>query len=318
MNILITGGAGFIGSNLARQALEAGHDVSVLDDFSTGLHSNLENLDLRLIEGSLLEPTLLERAMSGTDAVVHLAALGSVPRSVQRPLPTHHANATGTLAVLDRAVQGGQHVIVASSSSVYGANRKQPKQEHDWVAPMSPYAVSKLASEHYALAFQECYGLPVLPFRFFNVYGGAQRADHAYAAVVPLFIDRLLRGLPLPINGDGSQSRDFTYVGSVCRIVLDAIERRVTSTSPVNLAFGGSTTILELAQLLGELAQVEPVLEHRQPRAGDVPASQADDALLRALFPEQEPVELRAGLEATLQWFNAELEAERRVPGQRS
>ena len=218
MRLLITGGAGFIGSSLARMAVEQGDLVTVLDDLSTGRRENLRGLDIRFIEGSLLDDAATAAALQGVDSVTHLAALPSVPRSIKDPLSSHEANATGTLKLLEACRRAGvEHVTVASSSSVYGMNPALPKGEREWVRPMSPYAVSKLATEQYALAYQQSFGLRTLAFRFFNVYGPNQPADHAYAAVIPVFVDALLRGRPLPLQGDGSQSRDFTYVGMAGR-----------------------------------------------------------------------------------------------------
>ena len=219
MHVLITGGAGFIGSNLAELALKAGHRVTVVDDLSTGFADNLDGLDVDVRREH--DPRLggaRRRRMAGVDSVVHLAALGSVPRSIKDPFATHAANATGTLTVLEAARAAGVgHVVAASSSSVYGLNPALPKYEREWVRPLSPYAVTKFATEQYPLAYQQSYGMETLAFRFFNVFGPRQRAGHVYAAVIPTFIDALLRGEPLWINGDGSNSRDFTYVGTVCR-----------------------------------------------------------------------------------------------------
>jgi UDP-glucose 4-epimerase len=304
MRLLITGGAGFIGSNLARLALGAGHEITVLDDFSTGFRDNLEGLDVRLVEGSVADPAAAGTAMDGVDSVVHLGALGSVPRSIADPVATHVANATGTLTVLEAARAAGvRHVSCASSSSVYGLNPALPKHEREWVRPMSPYAVTKLATEQYTLAYQQGYGMDTLAFRFFNVYGPRQRAGHVYAAVIPVFVDALLRGESLPVNGDGTNSRDFTYVGTVCRVLLDAAERRVTHPEPVNLAFGTNTTLLELVDRIEDAAGIPATVEHRAPRPGDVRHSQADNTSLRALFPDVSPVSLEQGLAETVTWF---------------
>lgn len=304
MRLLITGGAGFIGSNLARGALGAGHEVVVLDDLSTGYRDNLNGLDVRLVEGSVADRTAADRAVVGVDSVVHLAALGSVPRSILDPLATHVANATGTLTLLEAARAAGvTHVSCASSSSVYGLNPALPKSEREWVRPMSPYAVTKLATEQYTLAYQQSFGLDTLAFRFFNVYGPGQKAGHAYAAVIPVFLDALLRGAPLPINGDGRHSRDFTYVRTVCRVLLDAAERRVTHPEPVNLAFGTNTTLLELVDRIGRAAGTIASVEHRAPRPGDVLHSQADNSSLLTLFPEVRAVSLEEGLAETVTWF---------------
>lgn len=304
MRILVTGGAGFIGANLCALALDSGHDVVVIDDFSTGDRDNITALDVRLVDASILDRDALAEAVSGVDSVVHLAALGSVPRSIEDPLATHAANATGTLRVLEaaRAASVG-HVSVASSSSVYGLNPALPKGEREWVRPMSPYAVSKLATEQYALAYQESFGLRTLAFRFFNVFGPLQRAGHVYAAVIPVFMDALLAGRPLPVNGDGSNSRDFTYVGTVCEVLLQAATQGVTHPEPVNLAFGTNTSLLELITLLEQVAGRSAHVLHRDPRPGDVPHSQADNTVLRSLFPEVEPTSLRDGLARTHDWF---------------
>lgn len=304
MRLLITGGAGFVGSNLAKMALERGIDVTILDDLSTGYRENLDGLDVTFIEDSILNVSAVRRALDGVDSIIHLAALGSVPRSIKDPFATHNVNATGTLTVLDEARAAGiKHVVVASSSSVYGTNPALPKNEREWVRPMSPYAVSKLATEQYALAYQQSFGMETLAFRFFNIYGPGQRSGHVYAAVIPIFLDALLRGESLHINGDGSHSRDFTYVETVCQVLLSAAERRVTHPEPVNLAFGTNTTLSELAQVMGEVSGREVKVEHREPRPGDVKHSQANNDVLRSLFPEVDPMKLKQGISNTLAWF---------------
>ena len=209
MRVVVTGGAGFIGTNLCRRLL--GSDgvtrVTVLDDFATGSPDNLRGLDVDLVEGSILDEAVMGRLAADADAIVHLAALGSVPRSVADPVSSHRTNATGTVSVLEAARLGGVgHVVVASSSSVYGANPALPKHEGLAQLPMSPYAASKLATEGYALAYQHSYGLPVLAFRFFNVFGPHQAVGHTYAAVVPVFVAAALEGRPIPVHGDGTQS----------------------------------------------------------------------------------------------------------------
>jgi UDP-glucose 4-epimerase len=304
MNIVITGGAGFIGANLVREFLNAGDTVTVLDDFSTGHRANLEGCDVTMVEGSILDPKALDRAFDGAEAVVHLAARPSVPRSIQDPLASHHANATGTLEVLEAARRSNNpHVIVASSSSVYGANPVIPKSEDLVPMPVSPYAVSKLATESYALSYGACFGLSVVPFRFFNVYGPFQRAGHAYAAVIPAFVAAALAGEPLPIHGDGHQTRDFTFVGSMAVVLCAASRGSVTSDRPVNLAFGTRASLLEV------VAELEKILErpletvHLEPRLGDVRDSQADDTRLRALFPSTVPIPLSEGLRSTVDWY---------------
>jgi UDP-glucose 4-epimerase len=240
---------------------------------------------------------------------VHLAARPSVPRSVADPLPSHDANATGTLNVLEAARRAGDvHVVVASSSSVYGANTTLPKVEDMVARPVSPYAASKLATESYTLAWQLTYGLPTLAFRFFNVFGPLQPAWHDYAAVVPAFVSAALAGRALPVHGDGEQSRDFTYVDTVCEVITDAVRRRVVSETPVNLAFGTRTSLNEMIAELGRLLGRELRVERLPPRAGDVRHTQADTSRLRELFPDVVPTPLTDGLAATVEWFRTQPE----------
>ncbi|MCT1516953.1 NAD-dependent epimerase/dehydratase family protein [Dietzia cercidiphylli] len=304
MKIVLTGGAGFIGTNFCVEAAKYEHEVIVFDDFSTGYTENTAAHGMDVVRGTILDSDALHKVMEGADSCVHLAALGSVPRSIADPFSTHEVNARGTLNVLEaaRAAEVG-HVVVASSSSVYGMNPALPKGEREWVRPMSPYAVTKLATEQYALAYQQSFGLETLAFRFFNVYGPYQRAGHPYAAVVPTFVDALFRGDVLSINGDGSHSRDFTYVGTLCRVLLEAVERRISYPEPVNLAFGSSTNLLDLVGHLEEISGFDATVEHRDPRPGDVKHSQADNGLLRELFPSVVPTSIEAGLSSTLKWF---------------
>jgi len=306
MQVTVTGGAGFIGANLCRRlvAHDAVDRVVVLDDLSTGSLDNLAGLDVELVEGTLLDPADVDRSVGGADAVVHLGARPSVPRSLQDPVASHDANATGTVNVLEAARRaGGPIVVVASSSSVYGANPTLPKHEDLTPMPVSPYAASKLAAESYALAYQRSFGLPTLAFRFFNVFGPLQLAGHAYAAVIPAFVDAALRGEPLPVHGDGTQSRDFTFVDTVTEVITDAVVRPVTADRPVNLAFGTRTDLNAVIALLEELLGRELPVATLPSRAGDVPHSQADNSALRALFPDVVPVELRDGLAATVAWM---------------
>jgi UDP-glucose 4-epimerase len=308
MDVLVTGGAGFIGANLCRRLTgmdEIGR-VVVLDDLSTGFRSNLDGVPVELVEGTFLDPATLDRCALGCGAIVHLGARPSVPRSIADPVASHDANATGTLQVLEAARRaGGAHVVVASSSSVYGSNPTLPKHEDLATRPLSPYAASKLAGESYALAYASSYGLPTLAFRFFNVFGPLQAAGHAYAAVVPAFLSAALAGDAVVVHGDGLQSRDFTFVDTVTAVLADAVVRTVTSPCPVNLAFGTRTTLLELVGAI-ESALGHPVeRDHVARRAGDVDHSQASNERLRALFPDIAPTSLADGLAATIDWFRS-------------
>ena len=303
MRVLVTGGAGFIGSNLVRRLLADGDDVVVIDDLSTGFRANLDGLPVTFHEASILDAEALNGAADGVDAVVHLAALGSVPRSVKDPVATHAANATGTLAVCQAAREQGAYLVAASSSSVYGSVPDLPRTEALPTRPMSPYAASKLATEAYVLAFGHSYDMATLPLRFFNVYGPRQAAGHVYAAVIPAFIDAALRGQALPLNGDGLQTRDFTFVDTVTTVIADAVHRGVTSEIPVNLAIGANVSLRDLIDELQTLLGRELPIEQRPPRVGDVRASQSDPQLLRELFPNTPVTPFAEGLATTLAWF---------------
>jgi UDP-glucose 4-epimerase len=307
VKVVVTGGAGFIGANLCRMLAQEDFvdRVVALDDFSTGSPENLvESPSVELVEGSILSADDLDQVMAGSQAVVHLAARPSVPRSLTDPMATHQVNATGTMMVLEAARRhGAPQVVVASSSSVYGANPALPKREDMVTMPVSPYAASKLATEAYSLAYARSFEVPVLVFRFFNVFGPLQAASHAYAAVVPTFVSCALAGESLPVHGDGTQTRDFTYVGTVASVLTDAIRRRVVDPAPVNLAFGSRVSLLELIALLEEITGHELPVHQLDPRKGDVPHSQADQTRLSRMFPGVRPTPLSEGLRATVAWF---------------
>ncbi|MBM0204232.1 NAD-dependent epimerase/dehydratase family protein [Micromonospora sp. NPDC051227] len=308
MKIVVTGGAGFIGSNLVDALTKVPQvtEVVAVDNLSTGSLDNLRDLPVQLLTGTILDADLLDKAVAGAASVVHLGALGSIPRSIDDPVSSHHANATGTLLVLEAARRHrvGQ-VVLASSSSVYGANPVLPRREMLRPMPMSPYAVSKLATEAYANAYSCCYGMSVLPFRFFNVFGPRQAANHAYAAVVPRFVDAALSGRPLLVFGDGRQTRDFTYVGTVVKVIIDAVLRRVSTPDTVNLAFGTRTSLLELISELERALGQSVEVRHEASRPGDVRDSQADCTRLRELFPDVSAMPLADGLRLTVDWYRA-------------
>lgn len=305
MKLLVTGAAGFIGANFVAHCRKVTPEWEIvgLDDLSTGDASNLDGLSTELIVASTVDVNALATAAEGVDAIVHLGALGSVPRSVKDPVASHDANLTGTLNVLEAARRNDAYVVFASSSSVYGANTKLPKTEFDWTRPMSPYAVTKLGAEAYVLAYQHSFDLPSLAFRFFNVYGPLQAADHAYAAVIPRFLKAAYEGAPLNVHGDGHQSRDFTFVDTVTAVLHSAVANRVVDPDPVNLAYGTSTTLLDLVDHMKLATGFELDIEHVEPRLGDVRASTADGLRIRELFPDVQITPLRDGLEATVDWF---------------
>lgn len=311
--MVVTGGAGFIGANLCRRLSgdAAVGSVIAIDDLSTGSAANLADLPgVELLVGTILDADLLDQGFRGSDAVVHLAARPSVPRSLTDPMATHLVNATGTVEVLEAARRAGDgrtagplHVVVASSSSVYGANRTLPQRENGTPMPLNPYGASKLAAESYALAWAASFGLRVLVFRLFNVFGPFQTAGHPYAAVVSTFIDAALRGRPLTIHGDGRQTRDFTFVGSVTAVLADALRRRVSCERPVNLAFGSRVSLQELISDLEAIFGHPLPVEYTVARVGDIRDSQADQSEVRQLFPHLNVVPLSAGLRSTVNWF---------------
>jgi UDP-glucose 4-epimerase len=230
-----------------------------------------------------------------------------VSRSIADPRATHAVNATGTVEVLEAARRAGvPHVVVASSSSVYGASRQLPKSEDLPARPLSPYAASKLAAESYALAHAHSFDIGVLALRFFNVFGPLQTAGHAYAAVIPSFLDHALHQRPLPVHADGKQTRDFTYVGTVCSVLTQAVLSGIRHEGPVNLAFGTRVSLLDLIERIEQLLGTPLDREHLPVRPGDVRDSQADTTRLRSLFPDVRPVGLTDGLRATIDWFQTE------------
>jgi UDP-glucose 4-epimerase len=298
----VTGGAGFIGSSLVRRLLDSGHQVVVVDDLSTGLISNLNLSQVEFHNISILEGEALFSILADCETIFHLAARGSVPRSIVNPLATHEVNATGTLNILEVARKTNAHIIFSSSSSVYGRNLSIPKDEKMWLSPISPYAASKLSAESYMQAYSAAYDLKVTILRFFNVFGPYQRPNHEYAAVIPKWIWAAINGEPLIVHGDGLVSRDFTYIETVLDIAISAMEQNVTTQGAVNVAFGNR---IYLNQVLDILKSVFPDIRiiFDSPRSGDVRDSQNSPTLLTELFPKVKPKNFETALLETIEWF---------------
>jgi nucleoside-diphosphate-sugar epimerase len=303
---LVTGGAGFIGSHLVRFFLERGGRVRVLDDFSTGKRENLSEVEgkIELVPGSLLSPSDVEAAVQGVDFVLHQAAIPSVPRSVEFPLESHEANATGTLRLLRSAAAAGvRRLVYASSSSVYGANPALPKVESMTTEPMSPYAVSKLSAEQYALVFHHLYGLETVCLRYFNVFGPRQDPNSPYSGVVSRFIDAITSGTPPTIHGDGEQTRDFTYVENVARANFAATERPEAGGSVYNIGCASRVSVNELWRAMAELSGSKLEPRYLPSRSGDVPHSLADIGRARKDLGFEPSIDLREGLRRTLSYY---------------
>jgi len=300
--VAVTGGAGFIGSNLTHRLVSEGYDVVVIDDLSTGLISNVDQEKCEFHQVSITDPQALNTALKGCETIFHLAARGSVPRSIKNPVATHDVNATGTLNVLEAARTTGAHIIFSSSSSVYGRNMALPKDESMWLGPMTPYAASKLAAEGYVQAYAAAYGLPTTLLRFFNVFGPRQRPDHEYAAVLPKWIWLAMQGAPIDVYGDGTASRDFTYIDTVLDIAMTAMKEKVITEGAMNLAYGNRIFLNETIEMLKKHFP-ELQVNYRTERLGDVKESQNNPELLKRLFPNVHPKPFDAALAETVAWL---------------
>lgn len=301
--VLVTGGAGFIGSNLVRALLERGDSVRVLDNFSTGNRANLEGLDTEIVEGELRSYERVHNAVRGVEVVYHLGALGSVPRSVQDPLTSSAVNVEGTLNVLLAARdESVRRVVFSSSTSVYGSTRQLPTAEDEPPDPISPYGVAKLAAERYCVSFSRVYeSFETVVLRYFNVFGPRQSPFSQYAAVVPRFVTAIAAGEPVEIHGDGEQSRDFTYVGNVVDATIRAGEAAGASGEIFNVAAGAPASVNQVADTIGEVLD-RPVERRYVPRrAGDIRDSWADLTKSRRILGYEPAVDLREGLRRTIE-----------------
>jgi nucleoside-diphosphate-sugar epimerase len=303
VKVLVTGGAGFIGSNLVRGLLERGDDVRVLDNFSTGSRGNLEGLDVDIVEGELRSYERVHNAVRGVEIVYHLGALGSVPRSVQDPLTSSAVNVEGTLNVLLAARdESVRRVVFSSSTSVYGSTRTLPTSESSPPDPISPYGVAKLAAERYCISFSRVYeSFESVVLRYFNVFGPRQSPFSQYAAVVPLFVTLIDAGKPIEIHGDGEQSRDFTYVGNVVDATIRAGDAEGASGEIFNVAAGSPASVNRIADTIGAILG-KPVERTQLPsRAGDIRDSWADLSKAERILGYAPAVDLEEGLRRTIE-----------------
>jgi UDP-glucose 4-epimerase len=305
MRALVTGGAGFIGAHLVDALVAGGHSVRVLDDLSSGFMGSVPP-DVEFIKGNVADEAAVRTAVEGVEVVFHQAAHRAVLRSVEHPLATDQANTHGTLTVLKVAVDAQvKRVIYASSSSVYGGMGSRPTPESVSLLPHSPYAVSKLAGEHYCRVFSELHGLETVALRYFNVYGPRQRPESAYAAVIPLFIEALTRGKPPIVHSDGRQSRDFTFIDDVVAANLAAANApaKKCSGNAYNIAGGTAYSLLDLLEILGDIMVVEPRPVFTDPRPGDVRNTRADITAARRDLAHEPRIDFEEGLRRTVKWF---------------
>lgn len=306
--VLVTGGAGFIGSHLVESLIAAGHPVRVLDDLSTGQRENLASMGtgVELTVGDVSDPEAVERLMQGVTTVYHLAALASVQRSVEAPLDSHRVCDTGTLLVLDAARrQGVKRIVYAGSASAYGIPTNEVQSEDDPLCPLSPYAAAKLAGEMYLQSFATSFGIETVRLRFFNVFGPRQRADSPYSGVIAIFVGLLTQGRTPTLFGDGLQTRDFVYVTDVVQALRKAGTTPGVSGRVYNVGTGKKTTLLDLLSTLNELlgTQIEPIF--KEPRAGDIRHSRANISRIRTDLGYEPEVEFRDGLARTLAWYQS-------------
>jgi len=316
--VLVTGGAGFIGSHLVEGLLDSGERVRVLDNFSTGSLRNLDGLgngrfapaeDFEVLRGDIRDAATLDQAAKGVDVILHQAALGSVPRSVDDPLTTQQVNADGTLNVMLAARrQAVKRVVYASSSAVYGDSEMLPRREGTEGRALSPYALTKQINEEYGRLFKQLYGLSTIGLRYFNVYGPRQDPSSDYAAVIPRFVSALLAGRQPVIYGTGLQSRDFTHVSDVVKANMLAMDAPVEACgNAYNVGRGDQTTLLELLSTLKAILGLEVDPLHEPQRAGDVMHSSADTALASEVLRFSADLDLRQGLEQSIEWYRANL-----------
>ena len=316
-HILVTGGSGFIGSHVCDALIAVGYTVRCMDNFATSDPENVEHLfshdRFELFEGDIRSLADCEKGVSGIDRVIHLAALGSVPRSIAAPIPSHDTNLTGFLNVLEsaRTAKSGKRFVYASSSSVYGDSKELPKKEPNIGKPLSPYAVTKAGNEHYADLYYQLYGFPTVGLRFFNVFGERQDPEGPYAAAIPKFISSFLRHQEPTVHGDGHQSRDFTYVGNAVQAVLRAMEStdKRCEGEVFNVAYGSRVDLLELiGSLRNELAKIDPAIskvgiKHIEERPGDIRDSLADISKARDILGFAPEFDLQKGLERAVPWY---------------
>jgi UDP-glucose 4-epimerase len=300
--VLITGGAGFIGMNVTKKLAASGIEVKIFDDFSSSSESSVSGLNLDIVKGTITDRILLEDTAADCDAIIHLAARGSVPRSISNPEATFQANIQGTINVCEIARLRSIPIVFSSSSSVYGLNDKENKSEDEWLAPISPYAASKLSGEAIVAAYSRTFNFPTAVFRLFNVYGPGQRPEHQYSAVIPRWIWAAMRKDELMVYGDGETTRDFTYVDNVVDVLVSTLINKRYFDGITNLAFGNPSSLNTALKVVQDFFPTLKTI-YLEPRPGDIRSSANGSNRLKQLFPEIMPTNLRDGINKTITWL---------------
>ena len=306
MRFLVTGGAGFIGSNLVKRLLEKGYSIRVLDNFATGLRENLTDFikDIELIEGDIRDFWTVVKATKGIDYIIHQAALPSIPRSIDNPLTTTEVNINGTLNILEAArFNSVQRIIYASSSSVYGDSPQMPKKEDMKPMPKSPYAITKLAGEEYCMSFYNLYGLETVALRYFNVFGPRQNPTSQYSGVIPKFINMLKNKQNPTIFGNGKSSRDFTYIDNVVDATILAVEKEAAVGNIINIACNKAYTLNDLVEKLNKIMDIKIPPIYRPEKLGDIKHSLADISKAKNMLGYKPRIDFEEGLKRTIDWW---------------
>lgn len=309
-NYLVTGGAGFIGSNIVEELVRRGQKVAVLDSFITGKRENLKPFSgrIEIIEGDIRDKNVLSRALKGIDYVIHQAALRSVPKSVDDPFTTNDINVFGTLNLLMEAKKAGvRRVVYASSSSVYGDAKHFPQRESDIASPISPYGVSKLAAENYCVTFAKTFGLETVSLRYFNVFGPRQNPESKYSAVIPAFLFKMAKGISPVVEWDGGQSRDFTYVANVVEANLRACTAKGVSGEVFNVACGTTTSVNDIVKELNKILGTRIKAKYAPKRKGDVRKTRADVGKMKKLLGLRKIIGFEEGMKLTIDWFRKKI-----------
>lgn len=312
---LVTGGCGFIGSHLVEKLLEEGHNISVLDDLSSGKRENIP-ASVKFIRGTITDPSVVEECFENIDGCFHLAAIASVQKSVENWAGTHEVNLTGTINIFNAARAKRTPVLYVSSAAIYGDNPRLPLSENELPHPLTAYGADKLGCEHHGYVASKVFGIPTVGFRLFNIYGPRQDPRSPYSGVISIFMDRISKGQAVTIFGDGTQNRDFVYVKDVARIfalAMEGLHKGQNNGEVFNVARDTAVTIKDLANIIGECAGSKTQIVHEAPREGDIKNSRGSTAKLEKAFGTRPEVDLKAGLKITYDFFTQRGDAQKQA-----